>query len=383
MEPLLSVVVPVYNVEKYIERCLDSIVAQTYENKQIILIDDGSTDSSGRICDKYAQKYAKIYVHHQKNAGLVEARRTGTAFAEGEYILWVDADDWVEPDYFARMMEAMLAVHVDMVAANLYYDFGEASSVVTNNMKCGIYNVKEIIEGMLYSGTFFEYGIQPHGVTKLYKTEKLKMIQERLDNRICVGEDAAVVYPYICHSERVLLTDICCYHYVQHMGSITKQIDKNEIEKIDFLIAHLKREFSDSKELLRHLDIYRKYLVLRDMTYWDSENVLLYPYGGIERGSRIVIYGAGGLGQSLYAYCREKDIEVAAWLDRNAGHYRSEDLPVETLDEFDETNTEYEYLLIANISEKTALDIKKDLLERGFLAEKIRWFSNEFLYGGT
>ncbi|MCM1282789.1 MAG: glycosyltransferase [Roseburia sp.] len=380
---MLSVVVPVYNVEKYIERCLDSIVAQTYENKQIILIDDGSTDSSGRVCDGYSQKYADIYVHHQNNAGLVEARRTGTTFAEGEYIIWVDADDWIEPDYFARMMEAMLAVHVDMVAANLYYDFGEASSVVTNNMKCGIYNVKEIIESMLYSGTFFEYGIQPHGVTKLYKTEKLKRIQGRLDNRICVGEDAAVVYPYIYHSERVLLTDICGYHYVQHTGSITKHKDKHEIERIDFLIAHLKREFSNSKEFLRHLDIYRKYLVLRDMTYWDSENVLLYPYGGIDKGSRIVIYGAGGLGQSLYAYCREKDIEVVAWLDRNAGHYKSEGLPVETVDEFDKTNTKYEHLIIANISEKTALDIKKDLLERGFLDEKIRWFSNEFLHGGT
>lgn len=380
----MSVVVPVYNVEKYIEKCLDSIVAQTYENKQIILIDDGSTDQSGEICDRYAHKFSNIYVHHQKNVGLLESRKIGTSLAKGEYIIWVDADDWIEPSYFAQMMKAMQESHVDIVAANLYFDIGEASAVVANNVKCGIYDAREIINCMLYSGSFFEYGIQPHGVTKLYKTEKLKMIQAELDNRICVGEDAAVLYPYIYHCEKIMVTDICGYHYVQRIGSITKRRGKKEIEGIDYLIAHLSKEFRDSKEFLRHLDIYRNYLiVLRDMTYWDNKNVFLYPYGGVERESRIVIYGAGGSGQSLYAYCQEKEIEVVAWLDQNAGHYKSEGLPVISLDEFDELKTGYDYLLIANLSEKIAMDIKRHLLLQDFPNERIRWFSEAFLHGGA
>lgn len=382
MRPLLSVVVPVYNVEKYIEKCLESIVAQTYENKQIILIDDGSTDKSGEICDRYAHQYSNIQVHHQKNAGLLESRKMGSLLAEGEYIIWIDADDWIEPPYFAQMMEAMQESHVDLVAANLYFDIGEASTVVANNVKCGIYDTREIINQMLYSGSFFEYGIQPHGVTKLYKTEKLKMIQAELDNRICIGEDAAVLYPYIYHCDKILVTDICCYHYVQRTGSITKQRGENEIEGIDYLIAYLNKQFWDSKEFLWQLDIYRNYLiVLRDMTYWDSGSIFLYPYGGVKRGSRIVIYGAGGVGQSLYAYCQENGIEVAAWLDQNAGHYRDEGLSVISPIEFDACKIEYDYLLIANISERTAMDIKRDLLLQDFPNERIRWFSEAFLYG--
>lgn len=384
MSPLLSVVVPVYNVEKYIEKCLESIIAQTYENKQIILINDGSTDGSGEVCDLYAQKYLNILVHHQKNAGALESRRIGTSLAEGEYIIWVDADDWIEPPYFAQMMDAMQESCVDMVAANLYFDIGQISTIVANQIKCGIYDTKEIFNCMLYSGSFFEYGIQPHGVTKLYKTEKLRMIQARLDNGICIGEDIAVLYPYIYHCEKILVTDICCYHYVQHMGSSTKQRGSNEIEGIDRLIAYLKREFFDSKELFHQLNILRKYLiVLRDMTFWDSESMFLYPYGGIKKDNRVVIYGAGGVGQSLYAYCREKGIKVAAWLDQNARHYRDEGLPVFSLNEFDKLNTEYDYLLIANISEKIAEEIKNNLLMHGFPDEKLRWFSEAFLYGSS
>lgn len=384
MRPLLSVVVPVYNVEKYIAKCLDSIVVQTYENLQIILIDDGSTDRSGEICDRYARKCPGIHVHHQKNAGLLEARRIGTSFAEGEYLIWVDADDWIEPAYFSQMMEAMQEANVDMVAANLYFDIGQTSTVLANHIKCGVYDTREIVNGMLYSGSFFEYGIQPHGVTKLYKTEKLKRIQAKLDNRICIGEDAAVVYPYISRCDKILVTDICGYHYVQHIGSITKQRSGNEIDGIERLVAYLKRNVVGSKEFLRHLDIYRKYLIIvRDMTYWDNAGILLYPYGGIKRGSRVVIYGAGGVGQSLYAYCRENDIEVAAWLDQSAGHYRGEGLPVIYLDEFDQGKTEYDCLLIANISEKIAVEIKKNLLIQGFADEKLRWFSEAFLYGDT
>lgn len=382
MNPLLSVVVPVYNVEKYIEKCLNSIVAQTYENRQIILVDDGSTDKSGEICDVYAHKYSNICVYHQKNVGSLETRKIGTLLAEGEYIIWVDADDWIEPTYFAQMMEAMQRFHVDMVAANLYFDIGEDSAVVANHVKCGVYETREIIDCMLYSGSFFEYGIQPHGVTKLYKTEKLKQIQAELDNRICIGEDVAVLYPYIYHCERILVTDICCYHYVQRAGSNTKRRGKNEIEGIDRLIAFLNKEFENSKEFLRQLEIFRKYLiVLRDMTYWDSERMFLYPYGGVRRGSRIAIYGAGGVGQSLYAYCQEKGIEVVVWLDQNAGHYRDEGLPVITPNEFDKGEIEYDYLLIANISEKIAMSIKRDLLMQDFPGERIRWLSESFLYG--
>ena len=93
-EELISVVVPVYNVEKYLERCVDSIIKQTYKNLDIILVDDGSQDNSGKICDKYKEKYNNIQVIHQKNQGLSIARNNGLAIAEGNYITFIDSDDW-------------------------------------------------------------------------------------------------------------------------------------------------------------------------------------------------------------------------------------------------------------------------------------------------
>lgn len=107
MKPVLSVIVPVYNVEPYIRQCLDSLVNQTYQDIEIIVIDDGSSDNCGAICDEYAAKYPKLRVIHQKNAGVQAARNHGIAESQGEWIAFVDSDDWLDTDFYARMFEAL------------------------------------------------------------------------------------------------------------------------------------------------------------------------------------------------------------------------------------------------------------------------------------
>ena len=103
---LISVIVPVYNVEQYLDRCVCSILNQTYQNLEIILVDDGATDSSGRMCDEYAKRDERIKVVHKQNGGLSDARNAGLAAATGEYIGYVDSDDWIEPDMYEKMYEA-------------------------------------------------------------------------------------------------------------------------------------------------------------------------------------------------------------------------------------------------------------------------------------
>lgn len=105
-EKLVSIIVAVYNIEEYLQRCVDSILAQTYRNLEIILVDDGATDSSGRICDEYAQKDERIQVIHKKNGGLSDARNAGMDVAKGDYIGFVDGDDWIEPDMYRAMVTA-------------------------------------------------------------------------------------------------------------------------------------------------------------------------------------------------------------------------------------------------------------------------------------
>ena len=110
----ISVIVPVYNVEQYLERCVDSILAQTAEGLEIILVDDGSTDSSGALCDAYASRHEQIQVCHKKNGGLTSAWKAGLALASGKYTGFVDSDDWIDPDMYERMYAAAEREQADM-----------------------------------------------------------------------------------------------------------------------------------------------------------------------------------------------------------------------------------------------------------------------------
>ena len=118
--PLISVIVPVYNVEAWLPRCGDSILSQTYENLEILLVDDGSTDDSGLICEEYAKKDTRIRVIHKENGGLSSARNSGLDAASGEYIGFVDSDDWIEPEMYAEMLSLMLKSDAQIVCAGRY-----------------------------------------------------------------------------------------------------------------------------------------------------------------------------------------------------------------------------------------------------------------------
>lgn len=122
-QPLITVIVPVYNVEKYLRRCLDSIIGQTYQNLEILCIDDGSIDNSGEICEQYAARDARIKVIHQENQGLSTARNRGLDAAEGEYIAFVDSDDYILEDMYKKMLAKLLDYNVDLCVCQWQYEF--------------------------------------------------------------------------------------------------------------------------------------------------------------------------------------------------------------------------------------------------------------------
>ena len=127
---LVSILVPVYNVGKYIRKCLDSILVQTYPKLEIILIDDGSTDESGKICDEYASKDARIMLIHKHNGGVTSARKAGLKMAKGEYIGFVDPDDWIEPNMYKEMLKCMLETKTDLVHTNRIKEIGKTNYTV-------------------------------------------------------------------------------------------------------------------------------------------------------------------------------------------------------------------------------------------------------------
>ena len=117
VHPTLSVVIPIYNVEKYLRRCLDSVLNQNYDNMEIICVDDGSTDKSGLIADEYAQKDSRIQVIHKKNGGLVSARKAGTAVSKGSYITGIDSDDYIDADVYGEMMRSIMDADADLITS--------------------------------------------------------------------------------------------------------------------------------------------------------------------------------------------------------------------------------------------------------------------------
>ena len=136
---LISVIVPVYNVEPYLPRCIDSILAQTYSNLEVILVDDGAKDASGAICDDYAGKESRIKVIHKENGGLSSARNAGIDIARGEYLAFVDSDDWIEPDAYEYMLEQMLQSGAKLACAGRYDVNGE-----TGEKKIGLCPTKNV-----------------------------------------------------------------------------------------------------------------------------------------------------------------------------------------------------------------------------------------------
>ena len=385
MKQLLSIIVPIYNAEQYLIQCIESIINQTYDNLQIIFVDDGSTDSSLEICNFYAQKDKRIVIVQKENGGVVSARKAGVKAANGKMIGFVDADDWIEPDYFENMMAIFMETNADIVAGGHFHDIGESYVKVLNHVSVGLHETRAILDQLIYSGEFYEYGITPQLYTKIIRSDILKATQESVDERIQCGEDAAVTYPSVLKAKRLYVTDFCGYHYVQHQGSMTKTENREESVLIQVLIKFLEESIGNlvSDIVLRdglreQLRIYNNYMLsLREIGIFDKK--LLLPFGGISYGSKVVIYGAGVLGQKIYQYLlKSKQIEIVEWVDQNFSYYREKGLDVNEPGRI--SLLTYDYILIANISHGVFVKIKKYLTEELEVEDKkIRWFSDDFV----
>ncbi len=203
MKQLVSVVVPVYNAEKNLSKCIESLLAQTYENIEIILVDDESKDSSLNICKAYAARDSRIVVLQQKNAGCGEARNTGIAKAQGAYVATVDSDDWVEPDYIEAMMSVALKdPEIDYVKCGFYYVSGNEVTG-TENWKSGIITGDKRME-YLQKGIFWIVVWNA-----LYKRE----LAAKVKQPGLMGQDNYTSFFYMLYSRKVGVVDRPLYYY--------------------------------------------------------------------------------------------------------------------------------------------------------------------------
>ena len=201
---MISIIVPVYNTEQYLHRCVDSILAQTYTDFELLLIDDGSSDSSGAICDEYATKDSRVRVFHKENGGVSSARNLGLDNAQGEWIGWVDSDDYISPDMYERLFSAVEMDDADLVYCNFWMDYGTKKEIYT----CVPSSTDHY--DMLTKWLTEDWTVLWNSLAKreLYEMNKL-----RFDTNINFGEDFIITTELRQFSNRVVKIDDGLYFY--------------------------------------------------------------------------------------------------------------------------------------------------------------------------
>lgn len=232
MNPLISVIVPIYNVENYLERCIQSIINQTYKNLEIILVDDGSPDNCPRICDDYAEKDSRVRVIHKANGGLSDARNAGTVVALGELVAYIDSDDWVEPEMLEDMYTRMQKDGSDIVASGVNWvdDNGALLRVESSETDCILDKTQSMNE--LLSDRKFKQ----HVWNKLYK---LSLIRNIPFEKGKYHEDVFWSYQVVGVADRVSVMTKSYYNYVQRANSIMGE--EYSVKRLDALDAMKQR----------------------------------------------------------------------------------------------------------------------------------------------
>lgn len=234
LNPLISIIVPVYNVEKYLRPCLDSILSQTYTNWEAILVDDGSKDNSGKICDEYAQKDKRFIVVHKQNEGVAQARITGFEKSKGELITFVDADDIIELDCLEKLSLPIIKDGADMVSCD-YYKVEKGERKILPAKLTGTYENEQITD-FIAQHYFYDKKTKGYGMTCFLwsKMVKREYVLEGLKNGLGLwfGEDQISMFTMLLQCKKLVLIPDRLYNYIQHEGQAVKRYDKSLWENI-------------------------------------------------------------------------------------------------------------------------------------------------------
>lgn len=220
MNPIVSIIIPVYNAEKNIERCIESVLKQDYENFELILMNDGSKDSSGKICDEYAAKDGRIRIVHKENSGVSDTRNKAIDMAKGKYLQFIDSDDWITTDATGLMVHMAEENNCEMVITDFYRVIGERLAHKGDIHEDGLLTREEFALYMMEDPADFYYGVLWN---KLYRRDIVEKYKLRMDENISWCEDFIFNMEYIRHIEHVYALHVPIYYYVKTPGSLVSQ----------------------------------------------------------------------------------------------------------------------------------------------------------------
>lgn len=379
----ISVIIPVYNGETHLSRCIESVRMQTYKNLQIILIDDGSMDNSLVICQQFAQLDPRIEVYHTENRGLVAARKYGLTLATGAYIGFTDADDYIDAEMFYKLLQKIIETDADFVHSGYIEEIGDIQKNVydfdESIINMGDTYCRNNILKKYILGRKDENYISSSIWSKLFKREFIKKCYSPLPNEQQYGEDLLCLCRCILESHRIVLIKKAMYHYV--IGENT--------------LSHLKYDEYMIKEVrlwncfINILQEYNCYEFLKDSAYYFLKNRMIdvisadssikipipqFYYKDLDliRHKKIVIFGAGKVGRdyytqiSKYQYC-----EIAAWIDSNWYEYHFDYAEVVNIEKV--LSIQWDLVIIAVKDKVIGMEIMDLLVKMGVDIEKINW----------
>lgn len=438
MDKLVSIVVPIYKVEKYLERCINSICKQTYRNLEIILVNDGSPDNCPKMCDAFAKQDNRITVIHKENGGLSSARNAGIEKAAGEYISFVDSDDWIHEKFIETLL--MLCEENDCEISQCDFLFVNNDSIdlpLSHNAELRIFSNEEAVEKCCAGPEAIKYNV---AWNKIY----LKKLFE--DIRYPEGkihEDEFVTYKLMWKARRIAVTNLYLYNYLQRADSIIgsgfsiRRLDRlqayRERERIlqeiklekayikmavrhyyeiwncyDKLVKEVEGSENIQKELLEEAEILNNIILslpgrtpsdnirvvyrylpefqkkkIRETygTLFDphkNQEEFIFPFQKIRKGATIAIYAAGNVGKTYYRQILSTGYcDITLWADQKWPECRRSGYPVDSVDQL--LCREYDHVLIAVKDIEAASNIKNDMLAWGIREEKIIWHNPDVL----
>lgn len=243
---LISVIIPAYNVEAYLARCLDSVCGQSYKNLEIIVVDDGSVDKTPSICDEYAKQDSRIRVIHKKNAGVSAARNDALDMASGDMIAFADADDYYEPDMLKNLYEDMVRYDADMVSCGYFEEYPDRVDEYGTGLRTAVYDKKEAYEDYFRMGGRIGSGCW----NKLIRRAAVKNIRFK---NYRMGEDVEWLSRIIDNCNKIVCVDYGGYHYIHRDGSATRRgfsdANLDILYVADEMIDYIRR---NHPELIKH-----------------------------------------------------------------------------------------------------------------------------------
>jgi len=378
----VSVIVPVYNNEKYVSECIESIINQSYGELEVILVDDGSVDNSGLLCDEYAIRDTRINVIHQKNKGVASARNRGIQSASGKYILFVDSDDYIEPNLIEMAVSSIK--DADILSFGVYWEKSKECVELRNDKFCsGLLEGDSYIE--LLSTMIWDFNtseiqrLTPYLCNKVFRRDRLVAASRCLDTRIFYGEDSTLLYLYLLEARSIYIMPEVLYHYRYVANSAVRKQRPDMLSNIGHIYENLFPFFSDSPykdtlvpQLQKYISLRTCYAIDEQMGFDKRVKVLEFitdPAKFVEK--KTIVYGCGKAGRDLVDFMMRYQETPVLWVDRDYLSYQSNGYNVKSPEEI--SSVDFECILVAVERQSVFEAIKKSLMKQGIMSDFIKW----------